>query len=129
LELGPQRGGEDVTGAADQHGHLVGDHAHVARGASPLGDRDWESIGRHDPGVGHPWGARPCPMKQPSAAQGTTVDPPLQFGVWSAWVTARWLPEGLRPCSMSNSAVCPSCSDSLCGSPCHRPPAGRRPAR
>ena len=34
LELGPQRGGKDVTGAADQHGHFVGDHAHVAGGAS-----------------------------------------------------------------------------------------------
>ena len=70
LELGPQRGGEDVTGAADQHGHLVGDHAHVARGASPLGDRDWESIGRHDPGVGHPWGALGEVVNQPAEVAG-----------------------------------------------------------
>jgi hypothetical protein len=33
LELGPQAGGEDIPGAADQHGHLIGDHPHVAGGA------------------------------------------------------------------------------------------------
>jgi hypothetical protein len=33
LELGPQAGGEDIAAAADQQGHLVGDHAHIAGGA------------------------------------------------------------------------------------------------
>jgi hypothetical protein len=32
-----QAGGEDVTDAGDQHGHLVGDHAHVTRGGGQHG--------------------------------------------------------------------------------------------
>jgi catechol 2,3-dioxygenase-like lactoylglutathione lyase family enzyme len=31
--------------------------------------------------------------------------------------------KALCPCAKSNSTVCPSCSDSICGSPSHRPPA------
>ena len=34
LGASPQAGRENLTGAADQHGHLIGDEAHVAGGAS-----------------------------------------------------------------------------------------------
>src|SRR5215218_6257848 len=32
LELGPQPGSEDIAAAADQQGHLVGDHGHITGG-------------------------------------------------------------------------------------------------
>jgi hypothetical protein len=38
LELDPQARGEDVPGAADEHGHLVGDHASETATGSPSAD-------------------------------------------------------------------------------------------
>ena len=32
MELGPQPGSEDIAAAADQQGHLVGDHGHITGG-------------------------------------------------------------------------------------------------